>query len=249
MYENLLKGLGLSANEALVYEILLQNGPLAVKAILPKTDLRRSNLYNVLTSLKAHELIIERPGKNGVAVFYPETPEKLEDLFARQEDRLKQLRHSLADDVPAMKNLFKLKQERPVVRYYEGVDGFKKIYEETLAVPGAEVRVWVSKFGDVALDNYIKTYVKKRAELNIHTKILSGKTIGSDLIAQDKELKKDRRFLPDTLPTEIDVFGDRVAFLSFRHNLIGVVIENADLADTMRKIFDSLWSKLPEVKK
>ena len=45
---------------------------------------------------------------------------------------------------------------------------------------------------------------------------------------------------------EINIYGNKVAFISYRQEeLLGVLIESAEIAKTMRSVFGLVWDGLP----
>jgi hypothetical protein len=43
------------------------------------------------------------------------------------------------------------------------------------------------------------------------------------------------------LPTSIKIYGNKVQFVSLKNHLFGVEIENQDIADSLRQMFDYIW--------
>ncbi len=43
------------------------------------------------------------------------------------------------------------------------------------------------------------------------------------------------------LPSSIKIYGNKVQFVSLKNNLFGVEIENQDIADSLRQMFDYIW--------
>ena len=49
----------------------------------------------------------------------------------------------------------------------------------------------------------------------------------------------------EELKTEINIYGDKVAMMSFRSNPpFAVLIENKDIAETLRTAWQELWERL-----
>lgn len=252
MYQELLEAIGLNGHEAKIYEILLASGPSAVKNILKKAELTRTNLYNILSQLKKKGLIGERLDKNGITIFFPEPPEKLGDLVHQAERKIKFNIENLNAQLPELRNLYYTNRERGEVkvRVFEGQETFSQIYEDTLHEGVGEILVWsagdwTSSNLSPAMSRYFKDYVKRRAEAGIVTKVVSTQT-SDKYLARDKELKKIRRYWNENLPAEIDIFGNKVAILAYEKEMSGLLIDNRDLAETMRKIFNEMWNKLPK---
>ncbi len=244
MLPDLKTTIGLNPKETQLYELLLQLGPSTARDLIIKTKETRTNLYNILSSLKEKRLVFEQINNRGKKTFYPETPDRLEDLVEEQEQKMKQTKHDLLNSLPSLKKLFLSSQQRPVVRFFEGIEKFKKIYDDTLNEGTKEISVIVSVYGYVKMDDYLKIYSKKRASLGIKTKIISDNIVTPEILKNDSVLNKERKYWPMPIPTEINIFGDKVALMSYRENLIGLIIEDKDFAETMQKIYNQLWDSL-----
>ena len=252
MYQELFASMGLNQHESKVYEILLVSGPSPVKNILKKIELTRTNLYNILGQLKKKGLIGERLDKNGITIFFPESPEKLGDLVHQEERKIKINIENLNTQLPELRNLYYTNRERGEVKVqvFEGPETFNQIYEDTLHEGTKEILVWsagnwTSSNLGAEMSRYFKDYVKRRSAAGIVTKVVSTQT-SEKYLERDRELKKIRRYWGESLPAEIDVYGNKVAILAYEKELTGLVIDNRDFAETMRKIFNGMWEKLPK---
>lgn len=241
MYENLLSNLGLNKNEALLYEILLSQGPQSAKQLFGKGPLTRSNIYNVMEGLKKLNLITETLDKSRKIVFRAEPPAKLEKILADKEQAMSLSKAEFYAHLPTLEQMFLYTQDRPVIKYYEGYAGVTKIYNETLTDQPDEMWVIVSKYSFTIMDSFLHDYIIKRKELGIRTKIISSKPITSEMLIKDKDNNLERRFFETPFPTEINIFKNKVALLSYREKILGMIIEDKDYADAMRILFTTLW--------
>jgi sugar-specific transcriptional regulator TrmB len=249
MYEELFKAIGLNENEAEIYEILLNLGPVPVREILKKTALQRSNLYNVLSGLKSRGLIGEKLGGAGLTIFYPETPDKLEDLVAVSEKKLAQSKSQLGANLDALKGLFLLSQERPTIRFFEGKEGIQKVLYESLKAKG-EIYTYIDAEG---VEKYIKQinekYVEKRSELKIPKKIIAlGTPFAREHYKQTVSSLTEVRFIPPEFKpfqTGMQIYDNTIAYTTLTDKkMIGVIIEDENIAQMHRSIFEYLWSTL-----
>ncbi len=242
MYKKLLSSLGLNDNESTLYEILLSQGPQTAKQLLGKIALTRSNIYNVMGNLTKLGLITEAKDRSGRTIFRAEPPAKLESILTEKEQELTLAKRELNTCLPSLEQMFVYTQDRPVVKYYEGYEKVKKIYEETLLDKPEEIWAIVSMYSFKLMDGYLSEYSKKRKNLNIKTKIISSREITPEMLEQDVKLNKERRFYQTSFPTEINIFKNKVALISYREKVLGMIIEDKDYADTMRILFMGLWS-------
>src|SRR5436190_23109195 len=82
--ENLQK-LGLTKNEAQIYELLLNTGPQNMKPILYHTKLKRGNAYYHLDNLIAKGLVEKQDLPGQTTKFTAKHPEQLELILAKQK--------------------------------------------------------------------------------------------------------------------------------------------------------------------
>ncbi|HNU96316.1 MAG TPA: helix-turn-helix domain-containing protein [Candidatus Magasanikbacteria bacterium] len=246
MHEDLFLSLGLNKNEAEIYEILLTGGKSMVKDVLKKTKVQRSNVYNILNTLKDKGLIQETQNRRGLSMYFCENPEKLEMLVLKEQERLEETAEKLKKHLRELKKIYIEKQERPVVSYVQGFEDYKKIYELVFDSPEKESLVFSSTFGNTILDNYLTEYGKRKSEAGITTKIFSSKKPIPSLLKSDAEFKRIRRYMGEDLPAEILIYGkNTMAFLCYQKEPFGVVIENEEIVQTLTKLFNFVWKATP----
>jgi len=126
----ILQAIGLSENEALVYQLLLDLGPKPAQTLVEPSGLGRGNLYNTLNSLKEKGLIAEQSGTK--KVYQAVDPENLRKLAKTQVISAQETLNQLEATLPTLKSAFRLITHKPVLRVFEGIDGLKDIYKEIL---------------------------------------------------------------------------------------------------------------------
>src|SRR3989338_10012310 len=87
MYENTLEMLGLTRNEAKVYQVLLNLGKCTANKIAIECKIQRRNVYDTVKKLKEKQLCIETK-ENNVRQFTPVKPKKLLEIIKEKEDLL-----------------------------------------------------------------------------------------------------------------------------------------------------------------
>src|SRR5271155_5624801 len=125
-YLEIFEKLGLNKNEAQIYELLLNSGPLGVKPILFRTKLKRGNAYYHLDSLKAKGLV-ETQTERGKTIFIAKHPEQLELLLAQQKAALAAAEEDLHKTLPGLRSMFQLATTKPGVKFFEGKEGIIQI--------------------------------------------------------------------------------------------------------------------------
>jgi sugar-specific transcriptional regulator TrmB len=242
MYDQLLT-LGLSPAERTAYQTLITHGPMAPPQLAKAGGLTRVNGYAALRGLAQKGLAKEK-AVNKRQVYLPEPPTKLQELAHQKAEAAKAGLESIEAIIPSLMNQFSLVSGQPGVSHYEGLDGIKQVYEDSLRRPHHdESLVLRSIYDSKEIEPYILSYIKRRAKLGIKNRML---TPYFDTSLDDSALLRERRYLPKdkfSLPTEISIYGDKVSLVSLRKDLIGTVIQSKDVAQTFRILFELLWSQ------
>jgi sugar-specific transcriptional regulator TrmB len=162
---NTLKILGLNENEIILYTAALKISPATVKQIAEKAKIKRASSYPYINSLKQKGLLGEsREGKRTLLI--AEKPEKLFNVLEKKQKELLNIKDSLTMAIKKLEDLPQKKDEsNPQIVFYHGVEGIKKIYEDTLTTktpllcwyPAQNVQNTLGEFHD----NYVKRRVKK----------------------------------------------------------------------------------------
>jgi sugar-specific transcriptional regulator TrmB len=234
----ILSQLGLNESETLVYELLLELGPKSAQELLTPSGLGRGNLYNVLTSLKKKGLVFEEPGAK--TVFKAVDPEVLRGLAKAKMAATQDLLNQVNAAMPTLKSHYNLITKRPTVRIFEGIEGIKEVYKETLADkqdifalvgtddPAPELYKWLTKTYSVArVKNNIPAFVVASGNQNVREYFETSEQFKRKTFLINKEIYP--------FHGEVDVFGDKIAFISYKkEELISVIIESPSLAETIR---------------
>jgi len=89
---------------------------------------------------------------------------------------------------------------------------------------------------------FLNDYREKRAAAGIHTHALTPHTELAHQYAtngEDEKMLFIRTFYPNqsyTAPVEIDIYGDKVAFISFGETQMATIINSPTIAEAMRQI-------------
>jgi len=247
---NALKTVGLSDREVGVYIALLELGKGTVTQITRKAGINRTTGYDILDSLLAKG-IISISGKEPKQEYIAEAPNK---IIAYLKEELEKGKEKLAQAeklIPELEILHNV-AGRPSVRFYEGVEGLRQVYEDTLT-SHEPIRGYAT-VDDMhkGLPNYFPEYYKRRAGKGIAIRaIVPATDIGKERKAQDAKEKRETALVPvDTFyfHPEINVYDNKVMIASWREKL-GIIIESAEIADAMKKIYELAWAEAKRLDK
>jgi HTH-type transcriptional regulator, sugar sensing transcriptional regulator len=240
MFKKVLLQADLTPSQAEILEFLYQHKEAKASEIAKSIKRSRAIVYKEAEELAKLGIIEikERPGK--VTVYTAGHPSTLEKLIENKENQIKKDRELLTNYLPDMISSYNLINNKPGIRYYEGVDGLKKIYNEILE-DGKDFFMVRSAYEPVyktEMMPIIKDFISKRVEKNINVKAITPIDQISDT-TKDKDWLMERIPVPKEMynaPVEIDVFGNKIAFLSFGHELIGIVIESDQIAQSLKQL-------------
>ncbi len=250
VFEKELKRLGLKDKEACVYLACLQLGPAAVQQIARKAQVVRVTTYVILESLEKQGLVTHyKQGKK--TLFTAEPPRQLTRLLEKQKEAVEEQQKNLDQILPELQAIMKAGGERPVVRYFEGLDGLRAIRQE-MVMYSRKGDTWYNFTPTDHLEAVFGkgrelTFTENRVAKGINAKTLfatRSETMKADLLSKNTNQIVERRFIPPKLffgSSGFTIYRDRVAIGVFTGKIGGVIIENQAIADTMRCLFDLAW--------
>lgn len=247
MYQDTLEEIGLTQNEAKIYEGLLNVGVSSVPAIALKTGVHKRNIYDIIPKMLRKGIIYQiahtRENRYG-----PVSPDKLEDLIWEKDEKLKKI-------LPDLTRQYKKTATDEAVYIYKGKEGFKNYLRDILAV-GSDVRMvgakggWFDKDMHPFIEDFL-TQAKRKKIKYFHIFDHEVKKFAPELL---KTMGRPYRFLPPGYSTTgaLDVFGDRIVTFSgltlkkITDDVTLVVIVNKELADCYRTWFKFMWDHCRE---
>lgn len=245
MYTELLQEIGLSPNEAKIYETLLNIGVAGVGDIATKANIHRRNVYDALQRLVQKGLVFTTFQKNENR-YSAVDPNKLMELVREKEVQL-------AGALPELQKLYQNEPPHNAAYIYRGIEGYKNYRRDLLRVSkecfflGAK-GLWLSPQID---DQFRKRFVVPvQKDGLIRQKFLLDPRVPKQLPQALKDIPKNSyKVLPEkyATPGVVDIFGDYV--VTFTSVGIGkldddvtlFVMRNEELAESYRTWFKFIW--------
>lgn len=243
-----LKEFGCSQTEALTYIQSLKTGAASVQEISRKMNLNRVTVHSAIEQLLKKGLLFEsRQGKKRLIA--PESPEVFHRLIQTKYENLKVMEVNLDYVTKILNSIESENKSIPSVKFYEEVDGFKKMLEETLTSKnGVRVFTYVDLFSRLLKPQYLENYFARRATKGIYTKLIFPPCDFANRVNKKaKEYKIEVRILPPEIKWKSGFFNwnDNVALMSYTESkLTCTIIKNEDIAYFFRHIiFDLIWNQ------
>lgn len=234
---------GLDPKESMVYEEILQNGKIAVVNILKNLNLKKGDLYNVLGRLEDKKMVQSLPEYKRLT-YTVSDPQVIEQAILEKEKNIEEAKGRMFE----LFSLYNLNKGKPGVRFAEGKEGIKKLFNETLKskteiVGYADAEGWIVNFSE-----YTKWYGRERIKKNIKERIIITDTPKTVEYMKDYDAKVTQfKFLPHQqykFSMEKDIFDDKVIYATMREPFIAILIEDKEIADTERAIFELSWNSV-----
>ena len=237
-----LNKLGLNEKEAKVYLALLELGEGNIQEISKKSAIKRTTAYDIIQSLKDKGLI-SSVNKNKKNLFFAENPEKIEGILEEKKNTLKRI-------MPELLSITNLIDKKPKIKYYEGTEGIKDVYRDTLTYSGQELLAWVSEEAITAFDEdflndyYLPTRINKKIWVRA---IAPDKEYMQKFKGLDEKFLRKTKLIPEneySLDVEINLYGkNKIGIMSFKEGF-ALIIESKKIYTTLKSVFEMNWISL-----
>lgn len=238
--------LGLNEKETKVYLAVLELGTATIQDVSKQTGVKRTSIYNFIDELKMRGLVSEITQDHRTFLL-AEHPDNLIKEIERQQREAEMEKQKIQALMPELLGLFNRPGHKPKVKFYDGVAGIKKVYENTLTEGGP-----IHAFSDYekmlpVMDlNYMVDYANRRAEKGIH--FYSIGTPGpwaKKAIELNKKQKREMKVTDElNFSTEINIYGNKVALISFTRPYAAIIVEDKAIADTLLTLWKWMWKRL-----
>lgn len=237
-----LQKLGLSDKEAKVYLASLELGPAPIATIAKQASVNRPTTYVIIESLMKKGLLSSFD-KGKKTFFSAESPERLLSLLRLKEKETQEQAREFETILPDLKKLYSLAGGTPKVRFFEGKKGIQAIQEDILNTKTNNIKEFVN------MDEAEKVFPREpkdyRKKVQMHIKniqVIYTSKNGAHLPNEEGSVK--RRFVPFTkfpFSCDIGIYDNKIALISYTDKIMGVIVENPEIAETLKQFFNLAW--------
>lgn len=240
---HVLQSVGLDAKESKLYVAGLQLGTAPASDYAKVTNINRITSYNLLEEM-VHRGYFTVIRKARAKWYAPVAPEYVALEARKNAEALERV-------LPELRSLQGAKYRKPRVRFFEGWEGIRHVYEDTLTA-GTEIL----NFANSAVirkfwPQYDSEYVDERVKRGIRLRgIAPDDATGKRVHGEDQQKIREIRLVPASqfdFKNEIKVYDHKVVICSFDSGLkgdrdiFGLIIESKEVAETQRQIFEMAW--------
>jgi len=239
---------GLSDKEAEIYIALLALGEASIIEIAKKAEVKRTTVYNLLPQMIENGFI-QTALKKKRRVYFIEDVRGLQTNLQNKEQRLAKM-------LPELQAIHNILPFKPKITYYEGFEGLKAMYWDTIkgSRPGDEILEIIGSKDIYKFFTweFAQEYWAVRIKNKLRLKMIAPRGPESiDAHRRGQEHLRQVKFLEDSknqFQSAMDIYGNKVAMISYTENFMGVIIESKQISDLHRAAFEALWNALPEPK-
>ncbi len=238
--QRIIEAAGLESNQASLYIAGLSLGSAPASEYAKQTNLNRVTAYNYLEELTKKGIFTAVRKPNG-RWYAPVAPEFLALEARKNADALQRA-------LPELRSLQGAGHRSPLVRFFEGWEGVRHVYEDSLTAKSELLNFANSAIVREHWQTYDTDYVQERVKRGISLRgIAPDDATGRRVHGEDKQNLREIRLVPArtfNFDNEINVYDNKVAIISFGErddDMFGVIIESKEVAETQRQIFEMAW--------
>lgn len=238
-----LTDIGLTSSQAKAYLTLVQFGSLSPPEVGKKIKETRTNAYKILDKLAELGLATKNESSKKI-VFSASNPIALEAFAKKHRDEVLEQEKKIKLAMPTLMNFFYTYSEQPGVRFFQGKEGIKQIFDDMLRTH--QDIYLIRSPADVPFygEQFFENFKKQRAKLKIKTFALTPDVPSAN---HNPEIDEKNLFSRTWLKSdaynsavEWNAYGNKLAIISYGEEAIGMIIESPLIADSFRQLFNML---------
>ena len=225
---HILQAVGLDAKQSQLYIAGLQLGTAPASEYAKAAGINRITAYNVLEEL-VHRGYFTVVRKVRAKWYAPVAPEFVALEARKNAEALERV-------LPELRSLQGAKYRKPRVRFFEGWEGVRHVYEDTLTASSELLNFANSAVVRTFWPKYDEEYVEQRVKRGIRLRgIAPDDATGRRVHGEDRERLREIRLVPAAefdFKNEIKIYDHKVAIISFAEDesaMFGVIMATSGL--------------------
>jgi len=243
--EKILEKIGLTKNEVKIYLKLLELGLTTSGAIIKKTGIHNSKVYDGLERLANKGLVthvIIANTKNFKAV----SPDRLLDFLEDKKKEISEEEKEIKNILPQLKLLQQLETDDTQAEIFQGWKGMETVFNEGIKAMNKN-DIWYvlgAYAGEdkVRTDALITKVIKKCEKKKMKWKVLYNESARKTFQYEQQSPITENKFLPQETPATINVYKDVTFIALWIKNPIAFKIKSKKIADSFKKYFEVMWA-------
>jgi sugar-specific transcriptional regulator TrmB len=253
----MLEKLGLSEKASHIYLTLIEKGVLKASTISRISKVPRTLVYKILEDLENFGLVMKHED-NKIISYSAEHPEKLSTLVEKSEKSAKEAQQAFSYSIPFLTEAYIGNYSTPGIRILSGISGFKRLQQDIQKEKKALYIIWslkaqVSTKNMPEIAEIVEQARKKQDSLGIKVKSIKpvmGTFLPKKVLEESKKKSTESRWIREGdlfTPAQVMLYGDKVAFISIRDDIVITVIQDKLVSETMNQMFRYIWNTSQKV--
>jgi sugar-specific transcriptional regulator TrmB len=234
----MLKSIGFSRNETIVYMDLITRNNSSARDISDRTKIHRANTYEALNRLMETGFISEIVKEDNKRLFQAEHPRKLKEFIKQKEQEIEEL-------LPAMSSIIKEENiEKDSIVLSKGLFAARNTITDLLEKKTPiDIYGMPSNILDTLGEGFLNDFHKQRVKKRIPLRLIFNQNFHEYINKLNKFQYTEARF-SDLLYASfalIFICEDVVLLTLVSKNISSIEIKNKEIADSYRGYFGVLW--------
>ncbi|MFH0701579.1 MAG: helix-turn-helix domain-containing protein [Candidatus Woesearchaeota archaeon] len=244
-HESLLESIGLTKNEIKIYLALLELGSSASGAIIKRTKIHTSKVYDSLERLADKGLVTHIIITN-TKHFKAVDPDRLIDFLDDKKKEIDLQEKEIKNILPELKLKQTLRIDETEAEIFRGWKGMETVFNEGIKVMGKN-DVWYvlgaySGEDRERTDQLITKIIKKCEEKKMKWKVLYNESARNTFKYEQQSFITENRFSPQETPATINIYKDVVFIALWTKDPVAFRVKNKKVADSFKKYFEVMWA-------
>jgi sugar-specific transcriptional regulator TrmB len=242
-----LKKFGLDERSARLYLSLLELGEASILKLAKKSGVERTVIYYLLKDLRRFGLVDELYDSHNRLRLRAASPKKLAEY---ENNRHQQIKAAL----PELEALYHDQPEKPRIRIFEGLSGVDELYDDVIATLSSLPEDKREMLTYTSVDRLVtlpirnqEPFRQQRRDKKIKVRVIANNSpLARDFVERDQTELRESRLLPanhDEIKATFVVYANKVAQYNLSGEIYVMSVENKELADTQRIIFELAWAQ------
>lgn len=251
MIQKQLEQFGLDEKEAKLYLTLLDLGPSTVTELTKKAGVTRTLGYHIIDRLGVLGLVAKVSGEGSKKQFRAEHPRAVLQMVKNKHRQWGRRLEEAEEMLPELTSFYK-NQDKPTIRYQEGVRGVISLFEESLHAQGEILSVTdVESWKKPEFWEWAKEYNKERNTRKIKERILLLdtpesrewiKTYKPSHYTVYRWIEKEKAKDLLEFGGELNIYDNKVVVaLTQNPKQLAVIIESTVFFNILTSLFNIVW--------
>jgi len=239
--------IGLTKSEIKVYMALLGLGSSTTGPIVEKSGASSSKIYEILDKL-IQKGLVSYIIKAGTKYYEASDPERIMDYLDEKEKKLKDQKSDVKNILPELKLKQQISKYKSDATIYKGMKGLETAFNDVLKTLKKGEATYAFVVGSLSkpMNRFFTKQYEKRAAKGIISKTIFSAP-AKHILESRKHIKTfEGKIIPSeaTSPSTTNIYGSKVILrIGENKNVIAIVIDNQELADSYMEQFNNLWEQ------